>query len=49
VDYNLQPIYLVGAGGIVKEAPLSTSLESGDRLTVIVDLMDLQRLLQQGR
>jgi Trk K+ transport system NAD-binding subunit len=47
-EYNLQPVTLVRAEGKSHDDPLSTELAPGDRLTVIVDLIDLQRLMQRG-
>jgi Trk K+ transport system NAD-binding subunit len=47
VDYDLIPIRLCGADGQVRQQPLNTRLGVGDRLTVIIGLSDLQRLLRR--
>jgi Trk K+ transport system NAD-binding subunit len=47
-EYHLQPICVTPAGGSPVKRPASEPLALGDRLTVIVELADLQRMLQQG-
>ena len=47
VDYQVLPVALRGADQVVKPQPLNARLAPGDRLTVIVSLPDLQRLLQR--
>jgi Trk K+ transport system NAD-binding subunit len=47
VDYALVPLRLQGADGQAREQPLNALLTVGDRLTVIVGLTDLRRLLQR--
>lgn len=47
--YNFQVVSLLDTNQHAAENPLSLQLQVGDRLTVIVDLADLQRLLQQEK
>jgi Trk K+ transport system NAD-binding subunit len=49
VDYGLQPVRLQLAGGSVSPQPLRARLAEGDRLTVMVSLADLQRLLRREK
>jgi Trk K+ transport system NAD-binding subunit len=49
VDYQLLPISLSDAGHQTKEYPLEARLQKGDRLTAILSLTDLQRLLQREK
>jgi Trk K+ transport system NAD-binding subunit len=46
VDYRFLPVCLV-SGDAVKPEPLQARLEAGDRLSVVLALGDLQRLLQR--
>ena len=46
VDYQLLPISLSDAGHQSKDHPLEARLQKGDRLTAILSLTDLQRLLK---
>jgi Trk K+ transport system NAD-binding subunit len=47
VDYALVPLRLQGADKLPRAQPLNGLLAVGDRLTVIIGLTDLQRLLQR--
>jgi Trk K+ transport system NAD-binding subunit len=47
VDYDLISIRLTDADGQVRQQPLNARLGVGDRLTVIIALGDLQRLLRR--
>jgi Trk K+ transport system NAD-binding subunit len=47
IDYQLVPVNLVAADKAVRQDPLNTRLAAGDRLTAIISLADLQRLLQR--
>ena len=47
VDYQVLPLVLQTAEGEVKLRPYNRRLSPGDRLSVIVSLTDLQRLLQR--
>lgn len=47
IDYQLMPIALFGADRSVKAELLHARLSVGDRLTVILSLSDLQRLLRR--
>ncbi len=49
VDFNIQPICLVKGDGIIKTNPLGSRLESGDKLTAIVNLKDLQKLFRREK
>jgi len=48
-DYNFLPIHLRGANGeaVRKVLPAAAPLAAGDRLTIIIELSDLQRLLRR--
>jgi Trk K+ transport system NAD-binding subunit len=47
VDFRFLPVALLAAGGGARSRPLNARLAAGDRLTVIIGLTDLQRLLQR--
>jgi Trk K+ transport system NAD-binding subunit len=47
VDYQLLPVYLVRADDVVEPNPRAAQLRAGDRLTAVLSLKDLQRLLQR--
>jgi Trk K+ transport system NAD-binding subunit len=47
IDYRFVPMGLVGADGKGKADTASARLQAGDRLTAIITLGDLQRLLQR--
>jgi len=47
IDYQLMPLRVQGAGQQTR--PLDARLTVGDRLTAILALADLQRLLQRER
>jgi len=47
VDYDLLPIALCGADRTPRPQPLNVRLSAGDRLTIIIGLNDLQRLLRR--
>jgi Trk K+ transport system NAD-binding subunit len=49
VDYGLLPLRLQVADGSVRLEPLPARLGAGDRLTAVVSLGDLQRLLQREK
>ncbi len=49
VDYGLLPIRVEPASGPPCENPLRARLAAGDRLTAVVSLADLQRLLQREK
>jgi Trk K+ transport system NAD-binding subunit len=49
VDYQFLPLRLVGADGTIRAQPLNVRLGAGDRLTAIISLADLQRLLHRER
>ena len=46
-DYHLVPVALLGAGKATQSDAWSARLRAGDRLTAILALPDLQRLLQR--
>jgi Trk K+ transport system NAD-binding subunit len=48
-EYNLQPTRLTRADAAAEEKPAEASLRPGDRLTAVVALPDLQRLLRRER
>jgi Trk K+ transport system NAD-binding subunit len=47
VDYGLLPLRLVAADGSARADPVPVRLGKGDRLTAVVSLADLRRLLQR--
>jgi Trk K+ transport system NAD-binding subunit len=49
VDYDLLPVRLQGPDGAARPQPLNARLGAGDRLTAIVSLHYLQRLLRRER
>jgi Trk K+ transport system NAD-binding subunit len=49
VDYQLLPLRLIGVDNVVRPQPLNARLAAGDRLTAIIGLADLQRLLHRER
>jgi Trk K+ transport system NAD-binding subunit len=49
IDYQLQPVYLVDSDQTVRQQPLNVRLGTGDRLTAILALPDLQRLLHREK
>jgi hypothetical protein len=49
VDHRLQPVALVDAQGVARTERLRARLKEGDRLTVVIGLGYLQRLLRRER
>jgi Trk K+ transport system NAD-binding subunit len=49
VDYGLMPVAVTSAEGVVIERTLEHRLSAGDRLTAVVALPDLERLLRRER
>jgi Trk K+ transport system NAD-binding subunit len=47
IDYNLLPVGLVGKSGFSKAQPADEVLQTGDRLTIIAALPDLERLVRR--
>ncbi|MGF1578910.1 MAG: potassium channel family protein [Gemmataceae bacterium] len=47
VDYRFTPVAVQSANGPMRINPMFARLEVGDTMTVIVDLVDLQRMLQR--
>jgi Trk K+ transport system NAD-binding subunit len=48
VDYRLLPVALVPAQGPAPQQPMQARLAAGDRLVIIVQLPDLERLLRRA-
>lgn len=47
IDYRLIPLHLQSAEGVSNPRPMNARLDAGDKLTVVVALSDLQRLLRK--